>query len=115
MNLDERSLRDTPIFARLLTDTAVGRAGALELLADDYKPPQPPVLRASHVQLDDEESDAEPDEEGEPEDTFVSGQASAEVDEEGYPAIVNVPRTPARGVRLIRPRTLADAHDQAAS
>lgn len=110
MKLDEQTLADTPILARLVTDAAVGMSGALELLGDNYTPPQPPSLRASHVDLDTEEIPVDEIDS----DREAPAEAEVEVDAEGYPAIVNVKPvshpTPARGVRLIRPRALSDVH-----
>lgn len=103
MKLDEKTLAETPILARMVTDAAVGMSGALELLADDYKPPTPPSIRASHVDTDTEEMDLDEvtDE--------VTNEPPVEVDADGYPAIVTVkPVSPPQGVKLIRPRTLSD-------
>lgn len=106
MRLDRESLEGAPILAQLVNESAVGRSGALELLSDDYKAPQPPVLHISQPDIDSDDDESTDDDE--PESLVVS----PEVDADGYPAMVSVPR-PApqfdfKGVSLIRPRTLTD-------
>ena len=117
MKLDEQTLAETPILARLVTDAAVGRAGALELLADDYKPPQPWTFSFTPRDEDEPTDDTEEDEptddtvEFDPETEDKPSGVPVEVDEQGYPAIVNIkPVSPSVGVKLIRPRALSDVH-----
>jgi hypothetical protein len=116
VKLDQESLTESPILARLVNESAIGISGALELLSDDYRPPKPPIMKFTRLDLDEDEEDDTEDEvvlipyEGEH--GYPEGEAPSEVDAEGYPAIVEVARvaapTPASGVKLIRPRSLSD-------
>ena len=130
MKLDD--LHDTPVLAALVRESAIGSAGALELLSDDYQPPKQLTLITSPVEGDqgegeavESEGDDADDSEDEDEDEGLvpydgeHGYPEGEepTDAEGYPEIVNIPRvaapvpaTPPRGVRLIRPRRLSDMH-----
>lgn len=128
MKLDQVSLADTPLFAQLVTEKSIGLSGALELLADDYKPPVAPFAKERCV-LDDDEPVEIQDVESEPEAKTASVEERPDTEtvkmtvipevnpnDEGFPAAVRVPKITApeppppgaEGLRLIRPRTLAD-------
>lgn len=103
MKLDDESLTDTPLFAKLLAESTIAMSGARELLSDEYQPPKPPVLNIAYPpqEVDTEEFEFE----GYHSDVPLI-KADLEVSQ-GYPDMVAVKSS---GINLVRPVPLANMY-----